>query len=116
MSSLPFLWVAIRLIQDLLDKRYDIKEGTAYCIDGVPQSVDAARELSARDPHQFQNWAIELAGGFCSSKKSADKGVDGRIWFELGLKYQNMVISIKGGQIANPANIRELRGTLETRG
>lgn len=55
---------------------------------------------------------MELAGGFCSKKPSNDKGVDGRIHFEIDIGYRNMVLSVKGGVLL-PAHIRELRGVLE---
>ena len=97
------------------DKRYGLENDTDYEIDGVPLSVDGARELFNNDPHQFQNWAVDVAGGFCSQKKSGDHGIDGRIWFEEGSTYKNMVMSVKGGHL-QPAHIRELRGVLEPRG
>ncbi len=105
--------LSLHLMRDVLYKRYDLQENIHYQVSGVPTSIDGAHELSKRDPHQFQIWAITLAGGFCSSKKSDDKGVDGRIYFVPDLEMQNMVISVKGGKTVNPAQIRELRGTLE---
>ena len=76
------------------------------------RGVEGAKELFTTDSHQFQNWAVELAGGFCSQKRSGDKGIDGRIHFEIDSGYRNMVISVKGGSL-EPAYIRELRGVLE---
>ena len=105
--------LSIRLVRDVLEKRYSLKDGVDYQTDGVPLSVEGARELFHSDPHQFQNWAVELAGGFCTHQKSGDKGVDGRIHFEVGTEYRNMVLSVKGGKSIQPAHIRELRGVLE---
>ena len=105
--------LAIRLVRDILQKRYGLTDGVDYQTDGVPLSVEGARELFNADPHQFQNWAVELAGGFCTHKKSGDKGIDGRIYFEVGAEYKNMVISVKGGKSIQPSHIRELRGVLE---
>lgn len=104
--------LAIRLVRDVLKKRYGLENGEHYRTDGVPLSVEGARELFESDPHQFQNWAIELAGGFCSHRRSGDRGVDGRIHFEIDDGYRNMVLSVKGGT-SLPAHIRELRGVLE---
>ena len=104
--------LAIRLVRDVLKKRYGLENGEHYLTDGVPLSVEGARELFESDAHQFQNWAIELAGGFCSHKRSGDRGVDGRIHFEIDEGYRNMVLSVKGGAL-QPAHIRELRGVLE---
>ena len=89
-----------------------MENGEHYQTDGVPLSVEGAQELLKADPTQFQNWAVELAGGFCSKRTSNDKGVDGRIHFEITDGYRNMVLSVKGGSL-QPAHIRELRGVLE---
>jgi DNA modification methylase len=113
--------LSVRLVRDVLLKRYGLKEGEHYEIEGVPLSLDGAQDLFDRDPHQFQIWAVELAGGF-SGKRSGDRGVDGRVYYETspgpGLReddrsnLRNMVISVKGGKLT-PAYVRELRGVLE---
>lgn len=104
--------LTIRLVRDVLSRRYGLENGEHYITDGVPLSVEGARELFEADAHQFQNWAVELAGGFCSQRRSGDRGIDGRIHFEIDEGYRNMVISVKGGSL-QPAHIRELRGVLE---
>ena len=104
--------LAIRLVRDVLKKRYGLENGEHYLTDGVPLSVEGARELFEADAHQFQNWAVELAGGFCSQRRSGDRGIDGRIHFEIDEGYRYMVLSVKGGTL-QPAHIRELRGVLE---
>lgn len=104
--------LAIRLIRDVLSKLHGLENGEHYQTDGVPLSVEGARELFESDAHQFQNWAVELAGGFCSQKKSGDRGIDGRIHFQIDTGYKSMVLSVKGGGL-QPAHIRELRGVLE---
>jgi hypothetical protein len=93
-------------------KKYGLTEGTDYIIEGIPQSVEQAEYLFKQDPFQFQYWAIEKTGGFCSNKKTADRGIDGKIYFEAGKKLCSMVISVKGGGI-KPTDIRDLRGVLE---
>ena len=104
--------LSVHLVRDVLDKRYGLTDNNDYTIDGVPLSVDGAQVLFKSDPHQFQNWAVDVAGGFCSLKKSGDQGIDGRIHFEVGGTYKNMVLSVKGGHL-QPVHIRELRGVLE---
>lgn len=104
--------LSVRIVRDVLLKRYGLKEGIHYQISGIPLSVDGAYDLFKRDPHQFQHWAVELAGGFCSKKKSGDQGIDGRIYFETSNNLDSMVLSVKGGHLA-PAHVRELRGVLE---
>ncbi|MDR0639734.1 MAG: hypothetical protein LBG27_12690 [Spirochaetaceae bacterium] len=103
---------SIKLIQDTRIKKYGFVENVEYTIEGIPQSIEQARYLFEQDPFQFQYWAVEKTGGFCSNKKTADKGIDGRIYFETGNVLSSMVLSVKGGNI-KPGDIRELRGVLE---
>jgi len=104
--------LSVRLIRDVLLKRYGLKEGEHYEISGVPLSVEGAEDLFDRDARQFQHWAVELAGGFSSAKYSGDKGIDGRVHFETKDGLKNMILSVKGGKLS-PAYVRELRGVLE---
>jgi site-specific DNA-methyltransferase (adenine-specific) len=103
---------SIKLIQETRIKKYSLTEGADYTIDGVPQSTEQAHYLFEQDPFQFQHWAIEKTGGFCSNKKTGDRGIDGKIYFEADKKLSAMVLSVKGGNI-KPADIRDLRGVLE---
>jgi DNA modification methylase len=103
--------LSVRLVRDILLKRYGLRENVDYAVDGVPKSVDSAQYLFEHDKRQFQHWAVELAGGFCSTKTSGDRGIDGRLYFETSKGLLGMVLSVKGGHIT-PANVRELRGVL----
>lgn len=104
--------LAIRLIREVLTERYRLVEGTHFQIDGIPVSVDQAEHLFKRDPFQFQHWFVERVGGFPTQKKSADRGIDGRLYFEVGGELKEMVLSVKGGT-TRPTDIRDLRGVLE---
>lgn len=103
--------LSVRLVRDVLLKRYGLKEGEHYEVSGVPLSVEGAQELFDHDPRQFQHWSVELAGGFASTKHADDKGIDGRIHYETKEGLKNMVLSVKGGKLT-PAFVRELRGVL----
>lgn len=105
--------LSIRIVRDILLKRYGLEEGRNYMVSGVPKSVEGAQELFAHDPHQFQHWAVELAGGFASAKFTGDRGIDGRIHFETKEGLKNMILSVKGGSKPTPAWMRELRGVVE---
>jgi DNA modification methylase len=105
--------LSIRIVRDVLLKKYGLEEGRHYMVSGVPRSVEAARELFAHDSRQFQHWAVELAGGFASAKFTSDRGIDGRIHFETKSGLKNMIISVKGGGKPTPAWMRELRGVVE---
>jgi site-specific DNA-methyltransferase (adenine-specific) len=104
--------LSVRIVRDVLLKRYGLKEDIDYEVSGVPLSVEGAEELFDHDPRQFQHWAVELAGGFSSTKTTGDKGIDGRIHFNVDGELFNMVLSVKGGKLT-PQFMRELRGTVE---
>lgn len=102
----------IRLIKRELEKRYRLAEGKHFAIDGIPVSVEQATVLFQKDPFQFQHWFVELVGGFPSQRKVADRGIDGRIYFEIQSQLYEMILSVKGGVI-RPTDVRDLRGVLE---
>ena len=105
--------LSVKIVRDVLFKRYGLKEGEHYQVSGVPLSVEGAQDLFDRDPRQFQHWAVELAGGFATAKYSGDRGVDGRIYFETKDGLKSMILSVKGGRTLTPAFVRDLRGTME---
>ena len=104
--------LAIKLIKHVLETRYKLTEKHHFVIDGIPVSEEQAEDLFRRDPFQFQHWLVERVGGFPSQKKVADRGIDGRLYFETRDGLKEMVISVKGGTI-RPTDIRDLRGVLE---
>lgn len=104
--------LAVKIVRETLEGEYKLSEQENFQVRGIPVSVDQAHELAARDKFQFQHWFVEKVGGFPSQKRSADRGIDGRLYFDKGGEFREMVISVKGGQI-KPADIRELRGVLE---
>ena len=104
--------LAIKLIREILAERYHLVEGVHFEVDGIPVSVEQAEELFHRDPFQFQHWAVERAGGFPMQKKVADRGIDGRLYFDTRDGLREMVLSVKGGGV-RPTDIRDLRGVLE---
>lgn len=104
--------LSIRLVRDILVERYHLVEGTHFEVDGIPVSVEQAQELFEHDPFMFQNWAVERVGGFPMHKKVADRGIDGRLYFETHRGLCEMELSVKGGSI-RPTDVRDLRGVLE---
>jgi len=105
--------LAIKLIKEVLaGDKYRLVEGVHYDVDGIPVSVEQAETLFRKNKFQFQHWAVERVGGFPMHKKSGDKGIDGRIYFETRDGLKDMVLSVKGGA-TGPDHIRELRGVLE---
>ena len=103
--------LAVQIVADTLYSQYKLVDGTHYEITGVPVSEEQALDLFKRDPFQFQHWVVEKVGGFPSQRKVADKGIDGRIYFETLDGLKSMVLSVKGGGV-RPTDIRDLRGVL----
>jgi DNA modification methylase len=105
--------LSIKLVRETLNERYRLAENSNYLVDGIPTSVDGAQELFKHDPSTFQNWFVERVGGFPMQRKSADRGIDGRIYFETRDGLREMMIQVKGGKHVRPTDVRDLRGVLE---
>ena len=108
-----------RVAKVRLTERLGLVEGVDFTITGIPRNIEGAKDLHKRDPHHFQKWAIEAVDGFCTARKSGDRGVDGRLYFTKGdadKDLSKMIISVKGGKHIKPADLRDLRGTVETEG
>jgi DNA modification methylase len=103
--------LSIKLMREMLTgEKYRLVEGVHFDVDGIPVSVEQARELFKRDPFQFEHWLVERIGGF-PTKKTGDKGVDGRMYFETKEGLKAMVLSVKGGKL-RPTDVRDLIGVL----
>jgi DNA modification methylase len=105
--------LAVKLIREELTERRRLVEGVHFEIDGIPTSVEGAQELFGKDPSTFQSWFVERVGGFPMQKKSADRGIDGRIYFETRDGLREMMLQVKGGKHVRPTDVRDLRGVLE---
>ncbi len=103
--------LAVKIIRETLAEKYRLKEGQDFEVDGIPPSVEAAAVLFERDPHQFQHWAVERVQGFPMKKRGADRGVDGRIYFNEDRGLKSMIVSVKGGN-TGPSDVRDLIGVV----
>ena len=58
---------------------------------------------------------MEQVDGFVTSKRTADGGIDGRIYFDMPghEDFQSMALEVKGGRNVGISVLRELRGVLE---
>lgn len=104
-----------RVARVRLENRLGLKEGIDFQIQGVPHTLEGARDLWSRDPYQFQKWAVEQIDGFVTSRKTADGGIDGRLYFSLPDQkdLESMVLEVKGGKNVGIDAVRNLRGALE---
>lgn len=103
---------AITLIERRLKKA---SADISYEVHGRPTDMAGARDLARRDKYQFQWWAAWLLGAQTyESKRGADRGIDGNIYFANGpYGYGRIVISVKGGENLSPAMVRELSGVVQ---
>lgn len=105
--------LAINLIRTRLR---DMTGGTAeFRVIGEPVDLTGAQALAEEDKYQFQWWALGLVGARpAAEKKGADKGIDGRLFFdESGKgKYNQVMLQVKGGK-CDVKEVRDLRGVLD---
>jgi DNA modification methylase len=104
---------------DLIDTRLrDIHEGIegTYEIVGIPRDAEGAAALFARNPFDFERWAVSQVDGTPNEKQVGDRGKDGVIRFPVSNDHSNIgraLISVKGGRAVNPGMVRDLVGTVE---
>ena len=98
-----------------LGDRLKLKEGEDFAIAGVPRNVEGAQDLWRRDKYHFQKWAVEEVDGFVTTKRTADGGIDGRLYFDMPGEsdLQSMVLEVKGGANVAIADLRALHSVLE---
>jgi len=115
--------LAVNAVEARLQQLFPLlQKGKDYRLDGLPTTVEQAIELARSSNttknegrYQFQYWAIEKVGGFASTKKSGDGGVDGSIYFYKdmeGKKLGKMIISVKSDKKITMSYVRDLVGTL----
>ena len=120
-------WIGIdvtHLAVGLIEKRLrDAFDGVQFTTHGVPQDLEGARNLAGRGRDdknyyfEFEKWALSLINAQPGnlSKKGADKGIDGNLYF--GAKHEGRaIVSVKAGDNVGVAMIRDLRGVIEREG
>ncbi|MGB3313440.1 MAG: DNA methyltransferase [Albidovulum sp.] len=115
-------WIGIdvtHLAIGLIEKRLrDAFPKVAFTTHGVPQDLAGARDMANRGRadknyyFEFEKWALSLINAQPGnlSKKGADKGIDGNIYFG---KTSRAIVSVKAGDNVSVAMIRDLRGVIE---
>ncbi len=105
-----------------LRDRLGLEQGRDFVIEGVPRTLEGAQDLWKRDKYHFQTWAIAQVDGFATSKRSADGGIDGRLYFAMPTEHglgghgdlHSMAIEVKGGKNVSIHDLRALRGVLDS--
>lgn len=123
-QSLGRKWIGIdiaihaikRVAKVRLEERMGLREGEDFTISGMPHNHEGAVDLWVRDKYHFQKWAVEEVDGFVTTKRTADGGIDGRIYFNPiadRSDLASMAVEVKGGRNVGIADVRALRGVLE---
>ena len=104
-----------RVARIRLTERLGLVEEHDFTVEGVPRTVEGAQDLWERDKYHFQKWAVEQIEGFVTTKRSADGGVDGRVYFAVphAQELQSMVIEVKGGANVGINVLREIKGVFD---
>ncbi len=104
-----------RVAKVRLQDRLGLVEGKDFEVDGVPHNLEGAKDLWTRDKYHFQKWAVGEVDGFPTTKRTADGGIDGRLYFSIpnAKELQSMAVEVKGGKNIGINVLRELRGTLD---
>jgi site-specific DNA-methyltransferase (adenine-specific) len=103
-----------RVAKRRLEERLHLVEGQDFEVRGIPQTLEGAKDLWKRDKYQFQKWCIEQVDGFVTARKTADGGIDGRLYFDTREKeLQSMVLEVKGGRNVGIADLRALHSVME---
>ncbi len=115
-------WIGIdvtHLAIGLIEKRLrDAFPTVQFVTHGVPQDLAGARDMANRGRKdknyyfEFEKWALSLINAQPGnlSKKGADRGIDGNIYFG---KTARAIVSVKAGDNVGVAMIRDLRGVIE---
>ena len=105
-----------RVARVRLQDRLGLVEGRDFTIEGIPRNTEGARDLWQRDRYHFQKWAVEQVDGFVTTRRTADGGIDGRLYFSVPgqADLESMVLEVKGGKNVNIGDVRALRGVLDS--
>jgi site-specific DNA-methyltransferase (adenine-specific) len=120
--GIDITWLAVNLMKTRVKEMFP---SAKFELEGEPKDMGAAKEL-AKNPYQFQWWALSLVGarpvGAQSDnpregKKGADEGIDGWMRFEDATtdKIERIVVQVKSGHVG-VKDIRELRDVVSRQG
>jgi site-specific DNA-methyltransferase (adenine-specific) len=110
--------LAITLMKKRLEDTFG-DELAPFEIIGDPKDVGSAEALAHGNRHQFEWWALSLAGARPAQdkKKGADKGIDGYIYFQDDESGQakRIVVQVKSGHV-HRQHVHELKGVMTREG
>jgi site-specific DNA-methyltransferase (adenine-specific) len=107
--------LAIGLIKQRLQDAFGIEVRNTYEVIGEPTDLESAKVLASQNRFQFQAWALGLVGArrATSSKKGADHGIDGKLFFrDAKDDLKQVILSVKSGGV-QVKDVRDLVGTVD---
>lgn len=111
--GIDITYIAIDLIVKRLQHRYGDSITGTFITNGIPTDIEGADAFFARNPFDFERWAVSFVNGQPNEKQVGDKGIDGRIRFHRGGDVPGLaVVSVKGGRQLNPAMVQALSGAM----
>jgi site-specific DNA-methyltransferase (adenine-specific) len=111
--GIDITYVAVDLIISRLARDFGLKRSKDYQVTGDPKDASSARKLFEESAKQFEIWAVGLVQGVPQPEKVADKGVDGKVYFQdLEEKLQWAVCQVKGGHLV-PSIVRDFAHVID---
>jgi site-specific DNA-methyltransferase (adenine-specific) len=111
--GIDITYIAVDLIIKRLQHRYGNDILATFTTNGIPTDIEGAEALFARNPFDFERWAVSFVSGQPNEKQVGDKGIDGRIRFHRGGDVAGLAaVSVKGGRQLNPAMVHQLIGAM----
>lgn len=113
-TGIDITYIAVDLIIKRLQHRYGDGILSTFTTNGIPTDIEGAAALFARNPFDFERWAVSFVNGQPNEKQVGDHGIDGRIRFHRGGDVAGIAtVSVKGGRQLNPAMVQQLVGALQ---
>lgn len=111
---------SISLILKRMEESFGESVAKSIVVDGIPQDMNAAKALATRQDDrvrkEFEKWAVLTYTNnraVINTKKGADKGIDGVVYFVTGASTtERMIIQVKSGGV-NRSVIATLHGDME---
>lgn len=112
--GIDITYIAIDLIRNRLRQAHGTEIDDQYSVLGVPADLAAAHDLFARNPFDFERWAVSLVRGTPNQRQVGDRGIDGLIKFYRGPRQRpgKIAVSVKGGRQLSPTFVRDLEGVV----
>jgi site-specific DNA-methyltransferase (adenine-specific) len=108
--------LAIGLIKNRLHTAFSDEIREIFEVIGEPTDLSSAKALANQDRFQFQAWALGLIGARTadSSRRGADRGIDGKLLFrdEKAGDRKQIVLSVKSGSVSSK-EMRDLVGVVD---